>query len=72
MLVDITRWREAARAHGERFYQVRPACTFLEVSRFIDRRWLADAGCRRHGARSAERSCAPAWCGSVRRFPRRR
>jgi enamine deaminase RidA (YjgF/YER057c/UK114 family) len=42
MLVDITRWREAARAHGERFAEVRPACTFVEVSRFIDPEWLVE------------------------------
>jgi len=42
MLVDITRWREAARAHGERFAQIRPACTFVEVSRFIDPEWLVE------------------------------
>ena len=42
MLVDISRWREAARAHGERFAQVRPACTFVEVSRFIDPAWLVE------------------------------
>jgi len=27
MLTDISRWREAARAHGEVFHEVRPACT---------------------------------------------
>ena len=42
MLVDVTRWREAARAHGERFAQIRPACTFVEVSRFIDPGWLVE------------------------------
>lgn len=42
MLVDITRWREAARAHGERFSQIRPACTFVEVSGFIDPQWLVE------------------------------
>ncbi|MEV0430028.1 RidA family protein [Micromonospora sp. NPDC050495] len=42
MLVDIGRWREAARAHGERFAEVRPACTFVEVSRFIDPAWLVE------------------------------
>lgn len=42
MLVDIARWREAARAHGERFAEVRPACTFVEVSRFIDPEWLVE------------------------------
>lgn len=42
MLTDITRWEEAARAHGERFADVRPACTFVEVSRFIDPEWLVE------------------------------
>ncbi|MBO0802035.1 MAG: RidA family protein [Nocardiopsaceae bacterium] len=42
MLTDVTRWHEAARAHGERFAQVRPACTFAEVSRFIDPEWLVE------------------------------
>ena len=36
MLTDMTRWREAARAHGEMFRDVRPACTFVQVSGFID------------------------------------
>jgi len=36
MLVDIAHWREAARAHGEAFAAIRPACTFMEVSGFID------------------------------------
>jgi len=42
MLTDIARWRNAARAHVERFAQVRPACTFVEVSRFIDPGWLVE------------------------------
>ncbi|WP_199853951.1 RidA family protein [Plantactinospora sp. BB1] len=42
MLVDIARWREAARAHGERFSGVRPACTFVQVSGFIDPEWLVE------------------------------
>jgi len=42
LLTDVTRWREAARAHGERFAQVRPACTFVEVSRFIEPEWLVE------------------------------
>jgi len=41
MLTDINRLREAARAHAQRFAQVRPACTF-EVSRFIDPEWLVE------------------------------
>ncbi len=42
MLTDISRWREAARAHAERFAQVRPACTFVEVSRLVDPEWLVE------------------------------
>ena len=42
MLTDIGRWREAARAHAERFAQVRSAWTFVEVSRFIDPGWLVE------------------------------
>jgi enamine deaminase RidA (YjgF/YER057c/UK114 family) len=42
MLTDISRWEEAARAHGEVFAAVRPACTFVEVSRFIHPDWLIE------------------------------
>jgi enamine deaminase RidA (YjgF/YER057c/UK114 family) len=42
MLTDIGQWEQAARAHAERFAQVRPACTFVEVSRFVDPRWLVE------------------------------
>ncbi|WP_380280831.1 RidA family protein [Kitasatospora purpeofusca] len=42
MLTDVTAWREAARAHGERFAAVRPVTTFVEVSRFIDPEWLVE------------------------------
>lgn len=42
MLTDIATWEEAARAHGEVFADVRPACTFVEVSRFIDPDWLVE------------------------------
>jgi len=42
LLVDIASWREAARAHGEVFAEIRPACTFVEVSRFIDPAWLIE------------------------------
>lgn len=42
MLTDITRWEEAARAHGEVFADIRPATTFVEVSRFIDPGWLVE------------------------------
>jgi enamine deaminase RidA (YjgF/YER057c/UK114 family) len=42
MMVDISHWREAARAHGEFFQNGRPACTFVEVGRFIDPGWLIE------------------------------
>jgi enamine deaminase RidA (YjgF/YER057c/UK114 family) len=42
MLTDISRWRDAARAHGEVFHDVRPACTFVQVSGFIDPMWLVE------------------------------
>jgi enamine deaminase RidA (YjgF/YER057c/UK114 family) len=42
MLTDMSRWRDAARAHGEVFHDVRPACTFVQVSGFIDPTWLVE------------------------------
>ena len=33
---------DTARAHGEAFSKARPACTFVEVSRFIDPNWLIE------------------------------
>ncbi len=42
LLTDVTRWPEAARAHGERFATVRPACTVVQVSGFIDPAWLVE------------------------------
>lgn len=42
MLTDISQWQQAASVHGEYFSTVRPACTFVEVSRFIDARWLVE------------------------------
>src|ERR1700691_939272 len=42
MLTDITQWREAGRAHAQRFFPVRAPCTFVEVSRFIDPGWLVE------------------------------
>jgi enamine deaminase RidA (YjgF/YER057c/UK114 family) len=42
MLTNIDQWREAARAHGESFGQIKPACTFVQVSRFIDPDWLVE------------------------------
>ena len=42
MLTDIAHWREAARAHGEVFAEIRPANTIVEVSGFIDPEWLVE------------------------------
>lgn len=42
MLTDISRWEEAAKAHGEFFADIGPACTFVEVSRFIKEDWLVE------------------------------
>ena len=41
-LKDISRWEEAARAHGEAFGDIRPACTFVEVKGFVDPQWLVE------------------------------
>lgn len=42
MLTDMSRWPEAAKAHGEVFAEIRPGCTFVEVSGFIDPEWLVE------------------------------
>ena len=42
MLTDMTRWREAARAHGEFFGAIRPASTFVRVAGLIDPAWLVE------------------------------
>ena len=42
MLTDITTWPEAARAHGEVFGEVRPACTFVEIKALIEPGWLVE------------------------------
>ncbi len=42
LLTDVSRWEEAARAHGEMFAEVRPALTVMQVSGFIDPAWLVE------------------------------
>ena len=42
MLTDMSSWRDASRAHGEVFRDIRPACTFVQVSGFIDPAWLVE------------------------------
>ena len=41
-LTDASRWEPVARAHGEYFGDVRPACTFIEVSRLLEEDWLVE------------------------------
>lgn len=42
MLTDMLSWKDAARAHGEMFADIRPGCTFVQVSGFIDPEWLVE------------------------------
>jgi enamine deaminase RidA (YjgF/YER057c/UK114 family) len=35
-VTDITKWREAAKAHGEVFAEIKPATTLVEVNKLID------------------------------------
>jgi enamine deaminase RidA (YjgF/YER057c/UK114 family) len=42
MMTDITKWEEAAKAHGEAFSGVKPTTTFVEVSKFINPEWLVE------------------------------
>lgn len=41
-LVDVARWQEAARAHGEVFSEIRPASTFVGTSALIGPDWLVE------------------------------
>ena len=41
-LKDMKRWKEAAKAHGEFFSNIQPACGFLGVSDFINPEWLIE------------------------------
>jgi len=41
-LKNIDDWEQAAKAHGEVFANIQPACTFVEVSRFIHPDWLVE------------------------------
>jgi enamine deaminase RidA (YjgF/YER057c/UK114 family) len=42
MLKDISTWEEAARAHGEVFSEIRPACTFVGIKDFVREDWLVE------------------------------
>ena len=41
-LKDMKKWKEAAKAHGEYFSKIQPACSFIEVSGFINPEWLIE------------------------------
>ncbi len=41
-LTDMTLWKDAARAHGEVFGDIRPASAFIGSSGFINPEWLVE------------------------------
>ncbi len=41
-LVNIQDWEKVAQAHGEVFGAIRPASTFIQVSCFINSKWLVE------------------------------
>ena len=41
-LKNAEEWEKAAKAHGEFFSEIRPACTFVEVKGFINLDWLIE------------------------------
>jgi enamine deaminase RidA (YjgF/YER057c/UK114 family) len=41
-LKDISEWEKAAKAHGEFFSEIRPACSFIEVKGLIKEDWLIE------------------------------
>jgi enamine deaminase RidA (YjgF/YER057c/UK114 family) len=42
LLTRIEDWPAVATVHGEAFGAVRPACTVMQVTRFIDTTWLVE------------------------------
>lgn len=42
ILTDISDWESAARVHGETFGEIRPACTVMQVSAFVDPDWRVE------------------------------
>ena len=42
LLTRIEDWEAVARVHGEFFGGARPACTVMQVTRFIDPDWLVE------------------------------
>jgi enamine deaminase RidA (YjgF/YER057c/UK114 family) len=41
-LTDAAIWEQAAKAHGQYFSEIKPACTFVEVSGLIQKDWLVE------------------------------
>jgi enamine deaminase RidA (YjgF/YER057c/UK114 family) len=41
-LKDMKRWKEAAKAHGEFFSKIQPACGFIGAPGFINPEWLVE------------------------------
>ncbi|WP_443747520.1 RidA family protein [Asticcacaulis solisilvae] len=41
-LTDMSTWKDAARAHGELFGDIRPACSFIGTSALINPEWLVE------------------------------
>ncbi len=41
-LRDISGWEQAAKAHGEFFSAIRPACTFVEIKGLVSNDWLVE------------------------------
>lgn len=41
-LTNIKDWELAAKAHGEAFGEIRPACTFVQCAGLIDPAWLVE------------------------------
>ena len=41
-LTNIKDWEKAAKAHGEAFGEIRPACTFVQCAGLIDPAWLVE------------------------------
>jgi enamine deaminase RidA (YjgF/YER057c/UK114 family) len=42
LLTRIEDWSAVAAVHGELFATIRPACTVMQVSRFVDPAWLVE------------------------------
>jgi enamine deaminase RidA (YjgF/YER057c/UK114 family) len=40
ILTTIDDWKVIAEVHGEYFKDIRPACTIIEISRFVNPEWL--------------------------------